>query len=69
LFVELLKEMSECPCGLTREEVKELKMFGPGALCTALDADNNPCGKRLADHPHQQSGRYFFSKHFDFSFS
>lgn len=41
-----------CPCGLSFEVVNNLKLVGPDGRCTAVDSNNNPCGKRLADHPH-----------------
>jgi hypothetical protein len=73
LFVELLKEMSECPCGLTQEQLLAAPSLslGPGMVCIAFYADKsgNICNEPLSLHPHQQSGRYFFSEHFHFSFS
>lgn len=41
-----------CPCGLTREEVKNF-LAPSTALCTALGADGNPCNKRWSDHPRE----------------
>jgi hypothetical protein len=39
---KFLKGMSQqCPCGLWYEDVRDLKFFGPGALCTAFYADES----------------------------
>ncbi len=51
--------LPECPCGLTREEVKDLSKFNLETLkCTAEYEDEDEttrvCGKRLAKHPTQQ---------------
>ncbi len=43
-----------CPCGLTREELNQHGLIGPGGRCTAEDQNGNACGRRLADHPLQQ---------------
>ena len=49
-----------CPCGLTREELDlHVNLVGEGGLCTALDRNRNPCGRRLADHP-RSSGKSLF---------
>jgi hypothetical protein len=47
-----------CPCGLTREQLLAApnQLLGLGGRCTAEDADGNPCGRRLADHPHATPG-------------
>jgi hypothetical protein len=44
--------MSQCPCGLTFEFLDKHNLVGPGGVCTAFDAKNQPCGRRLVDHPH-----------------
>jgi hypothetical protein len=38
-------------CGFTFEDLKEMKLYGPGGLCTARDERHQPCGRRLAEHP------------------
>jgi hypothetical protein len=44
-----------CPCGLSYEALVALpQLVGPGGRCTAEDQNGNTCGRRLADHPHQQ---------------
>ena len=42
--------MATCPCGLTRQELNTHHLVNNG-FCTAPDANGNPCGRRLADHP------------------
>jgi hypothetical protein len=46
--------MNPCPCGLTREELVATngKLFDENGRCTAFDAQNQLCGRRLVDHPH-----------------
>ncbi len=57
-------EAGQCPCGLPYEDVRDLRLVGAGGVCTALDENGSPCGRRLADHPHTQAGKpmicYFF---------
>lgn len=55
----MFQYQSQCPCGLTQELLDRHRLIGPGGLCTADDCENNICGKRFVDHPHQQtqSGR------------
>jgi hypothetical protein len=38
-------------CGLTFEDLKDMKLYGPSGLCTALDERHQPCGRPLAEHP------------------
>ena len=38
-----------CPCGLSRDEAK--LCINLQGICQAVDANRNPCNKRLADHP------------------
>ena len=47
-----LEKMSQCPCGLTFEFLDKHNLVGPGGVCTAIDAHNQPCGRRLVDHPY-----------------
>lgn len=49
-------KMDECPCGLTYETLMQAPnlSLGPGMICTAYGPDNQPCGRRLADHPREQ---------------
>ena len=42
--------MATCPCGLTRQELNTHHLVNNG-FCTAPDANGNPCGRRLEDHP------------------
>ena len=44
-----------CPCGLTREEVRDLRLVGAGGVCTAVwvDGSGKVCGRPLGAHPHQ----------------
>jgi hypothetical protein len=60
LMTKFLEEMSQqCPCGLWYEDVRDLKFFGPGALCTAFYADESVddhgtpkiCNRPLGIHP------------------
>jgi hypothetical protein len=46
--------MNPCPCGLTREELVATngKLFDENGRCTAFDAQNQLCGRRLVDHPY-----------------
>jgi hypothetical protein len=44
-----------CPCGLNFEDVREHCLVN-GFICPAPDAEGNPCGCRLADHPHRVVG-------------
>jgi hypothetical protein len=44
--------MNPCPCGLTREELNKHNLVDTNGVCTAFDAHNQPCGRRLVDHPH-----------------
>ena len=49
---------TQCPCGLTREEVKEYKKVNPDTmLCTAPRKDNRAetCGELLVHHPHESA--------------
>lgn len=49
-----------CPCGLTQEQLIALpNLVGPGGICTAIDARNQPCERRLADHPHAPGKNIF----------
>ena len=50
-------EPGQCPCGLTREEVRNF-LAPVTALCTALGADGNPCNRRWADHPREGNENY-----------
>jgi hypothetical protein len=45
-----------CPCGLTREEVKEYKKFDERLKCTAEWADDSGkiCEKPLGAHPRER---------------
>jgi hypothetical protein len=54
--------MSQCPCGLTREELNKHNLVDKNGRCTAFDAENQPCGRRLVDHPHAPAGHsiHFF---------
>jgi hypothetical protein len=47
-----LEKMSQCPCGLTREELNKYNKVDGNLNCTSFDAHNQPCGRRLADHPY-----------------
>jgi hypothetical protein len=38
-------------CGLTFEDLKDMKLSGPDGLCTVLDERHQPCGRLLAEHP------------------
>lgn len=47
--------MNPCPCGLFFNDAKETTNGGR-ELCVAVGSDRNPCGMRLADHPHAPPG-------------
>ena len=47
-----------CPCGLTKEELRELGFVNDWNRCTALFEDESGneyvCGKHVSSHPSQQ---------------
>jgi hypothetical protein len=57
--------MSQCPCGLTFEILSKHNLVDKHGVCTAFDANNQPCGRRLVDHPHAPAGHLI---HFIFLF-
>jgi hypothetical protein len=65
--------MNQCPCGLTFEDVKDLKLVDKHGVCTAYYADKSVnvdgtrrvCGEDLLDHPHAPAGHLI---HFIFLF-
>lgn len=63
---------SQCPCGLTREDLRAFTTTGSmtvqNGYCQAPDANGNPCGRRVADHPYQPQGSHIFLIFVDFSF-
>ena len=61
--------MSDCPCGLTREELLAApsQSLQPGMVCIAHGPDGNQCGRRLADHPRAPPGKNILLLYFFFS--
>jgi hypothetical protein len=62
-----------CPCGLLFEDVRDMKFFGAGAVCTAWYADESVdeesgtrrvCNRPLSVHPQRQPSGH--SIHFIF---
>jgi len=53
----ILSSRQQCPCGMTQEQLDYYGYFERG-ICFAPDANNQPCNRRLVDHPHSW-GRFF----------
>jgi len=51
-----------CPCGLTKEEVINTRLFKTGGVCTAFRIGSNreECGKLIAEHPTTGTISLFF---------
>ncbi len=61
--------MSSCPCGLTKEEVKDfdhrtgferVALIGGKCQNPLADGCDGICGKALGAHPHDAQGNFIF---------